>query len=706
MDMKTVTYRDKVTGKTDSYEIPVSAKTPDEIRTALKPLVLKNRESFKQEKEAPRAVVPSGVFTPFPMIAPPEREDAKSQQDAYQAQQDVLTEYINTMALFGLPTKGLSLLGVEGPQEKVESARARLPFEATLGAQLMGGIPTAVAAGPAVFRGVSKVPVLSGAIAPVRAAVASGLEGLGTYLGGTSRGEETLTGAGISTLAGPLFTAVGTPLGRALEFATRKPREQALRTIGDLMSAPRGPSATALTADELAIIAGEPKPVTVAEQIGGEAEGLEPLVERAIQNAGPEGRVARDIAIEKMAARAEGRPTRVFESAEGFPTSQRVDELMENIELDKTKSGEIYSDAYKTKFEPTDKIVNILGGKTDFRRSANKAVRILNNEIAADLTEPVTVLKVIKPEIKDEAGKIIQEEVKERVALTAEDLIGTKNIANTLETTENPTIVVDYMLRGFDDLIQKTKGKQSRRALSTLKYSLLDEMKEVNPSFLDARDAYAGVSSRQNAMEFGKDILDLKPDEFKTFISKMSQDEKEYFSVGVMDFIKEELAKPGLGKLKTIKIGEFENPITKRLRFAFPDDEAYAKFASNLQDEAKMLELEKIGKLNLQESEGIFNRIMSALYVRQRPGAGTAVFVNVSNAARRLLSKAMNPDESEEVVSILMANTPSQRTAILDDLVRSEQISKLVADEVQEVVSQYTAPLRFTTTTGIAQSED
>ena len=285
MDMKTVTYRDKVTGKTDSYEIPVSAKTPDEIRTALKPLVLKNRESFKQEKEAPRAVVPSGGFTPFPMIAPPEREDTKSQQDAYQAQQDMLTEYLNAMALFGLPTKGLSLLGVEGPQEKVESARARLPFEATLAAQLMGGIPTAVAAGPAVLRGVSRIPGLAAAPAPVRAAVAGGLEGLGTYLGGTSRGEETLTGAGISALLPPVITGLATPVGRALEFVMRKPGEQAVRAIGDLMSAPRGPSATALTADELAIIADEPRPITVAEQIGGEAEGLEPLVERAIQTA-------------------------------------------------------------------------------------------------------------------------------------------------------------------------------------------------------------------------------------------------------------------------------------------------------------------------------------------------------------------------------------------------------------------------------------
>jgi len=697
MDMKTVTYKDKVTGRTDSYEIPASAKTPDEIRSALKPLVLKNRESFEQEKEAPRTIVPSGGFTPFPMITPPESEDVKSQRDAYQAQQDILTEYLNTMALFGLPTKGLSLLGVEGPQEKVESARARLPFEATLGAQLMGGIPTAVATAPAVLRGVSKVPVLSRATAPVRAAVASGLEGLGTYLGGTSRGEETLTGAGISTLLPPVITGAGTVAGRALEFATRKPREQALRTIGEFMGAPRGPSATALTADELAIIAGERKPITVAEQIGGEAEGLEPLVQRAVQTAGPEGRAARDIVIEKMAARAEGRPARVFESAEGFPTSQRVDELMENIELDKTEAGQIYDKAYDVNFGAPDEIVTVLNGDS-FKMSAKGAITQINDQIASgDIKKPITVFKTVT--IK---GK----KVKKRVPISEVDLKGTKNIKNTLETTENPTMVVDYMLRGLDDRIAKSKKPGERRNMLNLKYKFLDEINEVNPNYIDARNTYSGAMSRQNSIEFGRDILGLKEVEFQTLINKMSQDEKEYFSVGAMDFIKEELSKPNLGALKNIKPGDFENKVTRRLRFAFPDDEAYAKFASNLQDEAKMLELEKVGKLNLQESEGAFNRIMSALYVRQRPGAGTAVFVNVSNAARRLLSKAMNPDEAEEVVSILMANTPSQRTAILDDLVRSEQISKLVADEVQETVSQYTAPLRFTTTTGIAQSED
>ena len=122
-----------------------------------------------------------------------------------------------------------------------------------------------------------------------------------------------------------------------------------------------------------------------------------------------------------------------------------------------------------------------------------------------------------------------------------------------------------------------------------LKYKFLDEINKVNPNYIDARNTYSGAMSRQNSIEFGRDILNLKDDEFKTIINKMSQDEKEYFSVSAMEFIKEELSKPNLGALKNKKPGDFENKVTRRLRFAFPSDDAYTKFASNLQDEINML---------------------------------------------------------------------------------------------------------------------
>jgi transposase-like protein len=66
----------------------------------------------------------------------------------------------------------------------------------------------------------------------------------------------------------------------------------------------------------------------------------------------------------------------------------------------------------------------------------------------------------------------------------------------------------------------------------------------------------------------------------------------------------------------------------------------------------------------------------------------------------------MGADEAAEVVDILLANTPSERTAVLDDLVRSEKISKIVADEIQESLSTFTAPLTVTTAAGVSPNED
>ena len=74
----------------------------------------------------------------------------------------------------------------------------------------------------------------------------------------------------------------------------------------------------------------------------------------------------------------------------------------------------------------------------------------------------------------------------------------------------------------------------------------------------------------------------------------------------------------------------------------------------------------------------MFNNLMSALYVRQRPGAGPQVFVNIPIPVRRLTGGGMGADEAAEVVDILLANAPAERASVLDDLVRSEKISKIV----------------------------
>lgn len=589
------------------------------------------------------------------------------------------TQVANVYAGLGIPAKLLSMAGVEGPQKAVEEAR-----EITGGygeaLEVAASLPLGILAAPKLFRAAQQIPKVSPYVAGL---LTSSAEGLGGYYGLTSRGKETLGGAAISALGGPAIQAVATPVAKAFEFVSRSPRERALRTIGTQMGAPRGPSATVTSAEDIGRVAGETRPVTIAEQVGGEAEGLEPLISRSLAEAGPETRVGRDVVVEKMAARAEARPTRVFESAEGFPTSKRVDELVENIELDKAEVGNIYKQAHEASFEVT-KDFSDLAKRPSFLGSAKRTVRLAEEEGMS-----ITWVKTTK--VDDEI-------IRETVELKPSHLQSPATLKEVLETTENPSLIVDYMIRGVDDKIARMKNPQERRAALKTKYQFLDVFGEMNPSYLNARNSYSGVMARKNAIDFGRDIMKMPEGEFTTLTSKMSDDEKEYFAVGVMDFIKDELGKPNLGALKTIKAGDFENKVTRRLRFAFPSDEAFSKFADNLASEQKMLRIEGVPAMSVKDTENFLNRVTSALYVRQRAGGGTpSAFVNVSNAVRRLLGGGVAPDEADEIIDILMRNTPKERKEVLDELVRAETISKVVAEEVQESLLPFTTPVAITT---------
>lgn len=587
---------------------------------------------------------------------------------------------LNQILGLGIPSKLASKVGFEAPQAAVEEARQITGGYGTA-SEVIGGLPTAVGVGKGLLKAGQKY--LPQVPAFARGLLAAGSEGLGAYYGATSRGEMTPTGAAVSAIAPAAVTGLATPIGKAAEFVSRPARERALRTIGDYMGAPRGPAATVTTAEDIARVAGEKRPITIAEQVGGEAEGLEPLISRALAEAGPETRVGRDIVVGKMTARAEGRPARVFESAEGFPTSKRVDELIEKIELDKADISNIYEQAHKAPFEVT-KDFSDLAKRPSFVGSAKGAVKLAEEE-GRSITWVETV-------------KVGDDVIRQTVKLKPSHLQSPAKLKQVLETTENPSLIVDYMIRGVDDKIAKTKKPQEKRAMLNTKYELLDVVGEINPSYLNARNSYSGVMARKNAIDFGKNIMKMPEGEFMTLTSKMSDDEKEYFAVGVMEFIKDELGKPNLGALKTIKIGDFENKVTRRLRPAFPSDEAFSKFANNLAEEQKMLDLERIPKMSVKDTEGALNRLTSALYLRQRAGAGTpSAIINVSSAVRRLLGGGVEPDEADEIIDILMRNTPAGRKEVLDDLVRAETISSKVAQEVQESLLPITTPVTLTT---------
>ena len=223
-------------------------------------------------------------------------------------------------------------------------------------------------------------------------------------------------------------------------------------------------------------------------------------------------------------------------------------------------------------------------------------------------------------------------------------------------------------------------------------------MKEINPDFIEARKLFAGSKARENAMDYGRRIASIKEGDFQKLMENMSPDERGYFVVGAMDFIKDELGKRNFGKLKSLAEGDFENLITRRLRKGFPDKESFTKFANTISDELKMLDLENVGQVSFQEAEGLLDRALSSFYIRQSAtGAGKpGAFLNVSNAVKRFATGKMSPREAEEVVDILTRYKPSEITEVLDDLVRAGDIDNILAKEIQNRLLNVTVPTAIT----------
>lgn len=153
----------------------------------------------------------------------------------------------------------------------------------------------------------------------------------------------------------------------------------------------------------------------------------------------------------------------------------------------------------------------------------------------------------------------------------------------------------DYVKRGLDDVIEQFRdpvtGKlrldESGRAINATKNELLAQLDEMVPAYRAARQAWEGRSSSIDAMNLGRNIF--RPDSEITAkrIAEMSDSDKEFFRAGVVRAIRDaiENAPDGADVVKRF----FNRPAMRRkLREAFPSEEAFQKFESLIRREAQM----------------------------------------------------------------------------------------------------------------------
>lgn len=221
--------------------------------------------------------------------------------------------------------------------------------------------------------------------------------------------------------------------------------------------------------------------------------------------------------------------------------------------------------------------------------------------------------------------------------------------------------VIDEMKRGLDDDIKALirQGKNNRaRDLVRVKNKILADVDDQVPEYKLARDAFAGESQLIDAAEEGTKILKGDIDHLDDMLDAMSESEKQMFRVGAKKAVREKLMQAREGTNSVNRVASEMN--LERMRRAFPSDEAFSRFKSELKFEASIFDTERVLHNSMTALRQAAQKNM------ERGGTGELVESLGSDTAgiiagglKRIFSRGMSPEAKEQLGTLLL--TPIQR---------------------------------------------
>ena len=134
----------------------------------------------------------------------------------------------------------------------------------------------------------------------------------------------------------------------------------------------------------------------------------------------------------------------------------------------------------------------------------------------------------------------------------------------------------DRMKQGIDRLIEgETDAVTERvsprgRDLTMMKRELLEELDEINPTYAQARQIFAGDEAIQSAMRDGEKFLTMKTRDVRSAVDKMGESEREAFLTGAVEAIREKMGRARSGEIGEFRFLETGN-VREKLRDIFPN---------------------------------------------------------------------------------------------------------------------------------------
>lgn len=142
-------------------------------------------------------------------------------------------------------------------------------------------------------------------------------------------------------------------------------------------------------------------------------------------------------------------------------------------------------------------------------------------------------------------------------------------------------------LDGMIGTAKRAGDDTKARAILGVQNRLVQAMDRASPLYQKARGIYSNTFELEEALEVGRNILRMKPDQAREAFGSMTPAQKELAQVGMARAIADRVAsmRDGHDVVKTI----FGTPaIRDTLKAAFPSSEAYRKFQLAMMREARM----------------------------------------------------------------------------------------------------------------------
>lgn len=406
-------------------------------------------------------------------------------------------------------------VGRDAQRLRLDDARQRTGWTGTVaevGGGFLGGLPSKAGSALLSLGQAAKAGLKTGAIGGAVGGFGYGDGPIGSLI---QAGAGALVGGGIGAALPVAANLVTNRLAAAGRLAGRDTQGLARQIVGQAIEADGSTPAT--VGQRLMQAAERGTPLSVADT-GDNARGLLASVSR---RPGPARSLARG-AIESRQAEQSDRVLGAIGENLGpiRGMRQQSDELMQQA---RAAAAPLYDQAYQTPVISTpelDSLLNTPAGRGALGRARTIAANERRDPQALGFVLDENDQVRLDPTLHlHEDGSISQEPTQTR--------------GYTPQT-------LDYVKRGLDDIIESHRDPvtgrlvldEAGRAINGVRAGLLREVDKLNPAYGEARAAYAGPASAEEALQLGRKSLNASAEDIEAATGRMTDEQRQQFALG------------------------------------------------------------------------------------------------------------------------------------------------------------------------------